>query len=349
MTELTGMPVWRAFARLIPEKPYCSNEPREGLFIRPRETALKYSHIQVNHPHYLQWLVFDIDREDAAFAWEDANLPAPSFVAQNSSNYHAHCAYLLKCPVYLGANSPEHPTRYAMAVERGMTRRLGADPGYAGLIVKNPLSSRWRTRWLAASGYELNDLESYLTYRDMRALPRNQSEPETGRNSELFEILSNHASHEVRRSKTLGAPYSEFLTNVYNKALLVNREFSPPLSFAECRSIAKSVAQWTWKHFTAERFGAIQAHRSALAARARSICCKNTKEEIRNFICDLDPTRLNDMGLLPDMGGGSADAISAKQLIQGIVKRFDISERTAWRHLKAIKSSAANCPLMRCD
>ena len=128
---------------------YCSNDLAFGLHIRPRSQALRSSYIQLNAPSDFCFLPFDIDRAQAAFAWDEANLPAPNIIVANPGNGHAHLIYMLADPVHALAQSRSKPLRYLADIERGMIRRMEADPRYSGLIAKNDSASRWRTRWLA--------------------------------------------------------------------------------------------------------------------------------------------------------------------------------------------------------
>ena len=44
-------------------------------------------------------MLFDIDREGGALAWEDNGLPMPAWATINRENRHAHLAYALAAPV----------------------------------------------------------------------------------------------------------------------------------------------------------------------------------------------------------------------------------------------------------
>ncbi|WP_265092703.1 replication initiation protein [Klebsiella quasipneumoniae] len=72
-----------SFVERLPHRPYCTDDPSQGLLIRPKATALAYRHIQHNPPPHVACLVFDIDRPDGYAAWESAGLPAPHWIAIN--------------------------------------------------------------------------------------------------------------------------------------------------------------------------------------------------------------------------------------------------------------------------
>jgi len=256
-----------AFQDLIATHPYCTNDPRDGLLIRSRKCALSHRHIQFNQPTATRWLIFDIDRSDARFAAEDAYLPPPSVFVGNPTNGHGHLAYLLQTPVLKHSASRIAPLRLAAAVERGLRRRLGADRHYAGLIAKNPLHPDWCVEWLVADPYDLQTLESWLFERDMRFEPRTKAEVGLGRNCDLFERLREIAYGEVRHFKKCSNG-AGFARRIEDLAFRLNDEFVAPLGVSEVRSVARSVARWTWKNFSLDAFSRLQAQRGSRMRRA---------------------------------------------------------------------------------
>jgi hypothetical protein len=88
------------------------------------------------------WLDFDIDRPDAYFAAEDGNVPPFNFVAVNPKNGHAHGVYLLAKPVHKFSAARRKPIDWAAAIERGIRRRLEADPAYSGISREEPVARR---------------------------------------------------------------------------------------------------------------------------------------------------------------------------------------------------------------
>ncbi len=88
-----------------PRKPYCSDYLSSGVYIRSLQSAIKKPYIQANPPHLRVWSIYDIDRPGGAIAWEDANLPPPSWAAANRENAHAHLVWGLSAPVLV--DSPD--------------------------------------------------------------------------------------------------------------------------------------------------------------------------------------------------------------------------------------------------
>ena len=197
-----AIPLKAQFPGLIPEKPYCADWPENGVQIRSRDTALKKRHLQLNSPYVIRWLPFDIDRADAIIAHEDAYLPPPNFIAQNPETKHTLSAYCLKVPVQNFARSHSSPLHFVAAIERGLRRRLGADPNYAGVLAKNPLHPDWRVHW-HDTPYTLGELESWLFERDLAFEPAVRERSGFGRNCTVFDEARGICYREILQFKRM--------------------------------------------------------------------------------------------------------------------------------------------------
>lgn len=268
MPELCLAPTKDAIASLfierLPEKPYCSSDLSHGLKIRAKQQALKHSHIQANPPATLAWLIFDVDRNDAAFRWDDVTLPPPTVTAINPENGHAHLMYAVETPVFCYGEHT-HPLRYAAAIQHAYTIRLGADQGYAGLIAKNPLHEQWHVLWHPLAIYELGQLAEYV---DLAAYKPHKDTQATGlgRNCALFDSLRQHAYKWIKDFKHTGDAGAWF-TFLLGQAEKMN-QFTAPLPHSEVKAIAKSVSKWTWSKMDISasnaKFSTLQAHRGKL-------------------------------------------------------------------------------------
>lgn len=242
--------------------------------IRVLASALKRRYIQVNPPHLRVWLVFDVDRAGAALLWEDCNLPCPSWIAENLENMHAHLVWGLAAPVLVDSpDMRQAPLRYLVAVEAAMRDRLGADPGYSGLLTKNPTNDHWRVSVGPRMDYSLDELAARFD-----DLPRyvNKAKPEAvglGRNCRLFEDLRKWAYKNVRVYRFEGLPgWNPWVKACHAWALRRNGDFSPPLDAREVWHVVKSVSKWTWRNMTLEgwRRWVAKTHASEIqAARGR--------------------------------------------------------------------------------
>lgn len=249
----------QSFGGLVPDRPYCVDFVGDDLKIRVRAHALRKRHLQLNGPTSFAWLVHDIDRPDAALAHREANLPPPSFIAINPENGHAHSAMLLAVPVARHSASRVGPLQFYAGVERGIARRLGADRCYRGVIAKNPVHRDWRVEWRREQPYTLPELRDWLFDRDMVPDASPSEAFGAGRNCTVFEELRKIAYREVREFKAAGQTIEAFQERLVRVALGINMQFPQALGLGEVRAISKSVAKWTWKRFSIEKFAARQS------------------------------------------------------------------------------------------
>jgi hypothetical protein len=217
-------------------------------------------HLQFNAPAAFRWMLHDIDAPGAAIAHDDAYLPPPNVITVNPENGHAHSAYLLRIPVARHSAARVEPLRYFAAVERGVARRLGADRQYVGLIAKNPWHRHWRVEWRRDEPYTLDELADWLFPRDTVPDVSPRTTLGAGRNVTVFDELRAFAYREVRAFKSRDETPDAFRARLERVALGLNQQFPRELPIGEVRAIAKSVAKWTWKHFSVERFRARQSH-----------------------------------------------------------------------------------------
>lgn len=175
-------------------------------------------------------------------------IPAPNAYAQSPSNGHGHLLYALATPVGSCANLRPAPIQLAAAVQRGMTRRLGADPAYPNQLAKNPLHPRWRASWLNWEPFDLNRLLEPLGREDTRPSVRRREIAGISRNCDLFDDLRCFAYVRVLAYKEK-SNLDTWCARLLEEARAINSCFSLPLSIGELRQIARSVAKWTWRKF----------------------------------------------------------------------------------------------------
>lgn len=244
----------------LPLRPYCTNRLGEKLLIRDRLRAAKFAMIQPNSPLSWQWLVFDLDGPDALMRAEDRGCPPPTVIALNRENGHGHLAYRLETPVSAFAKSSRKALKFFEDVERGMTRRLGADPAYSGFLSKNPLSERWEVVWIAWRPYQLGTLNDYLDPADKQKLPKGAAG--VGRNVSIFDDLRSYAYRQCLRFKREGRSLEQFEVQLLDHAKALNFCFEVPLLFPEIKGIVRSVARWVWDKFSTAQFSEIQRARA---------------------------------------------------------------------------------------
>ena len=282
-----------------PRRPYCSDDLEAGVRIRSLRQAITKPYIQANPPHLRVWSIHDVDkgyadpdaghlRGSAVLAWEEAGLPPPSWAAVNRQNGHAHLVWGLSAPVLVdGMGARDAPLRYLCAIEALFREKLGADPGFSGLITKNPAHPLWKTLRGPQLLYELWELADALPdiekYRPKRG---RVEEIGLGRNVELFDHLRHWAYRNVRQYKGGGlGGWNAWLSLVNSKGLVRNGDFTHPLDGREVWHVAKSVAKWTYQRFDIEasdaRFSKLQAHRGQLGGKASGQARKAASEDKR--------------------------------------------------------------------
>lgn len=239
--------------RIIPPRPRVSHNPRlYGTKIaRSRRDALKHPHLQVNGPRSHTFILADIDHSDAVKRIEQSGCAPPNWIQVNRENGHAHCAWVLKTPVLAFETSSQKALRYLASVRRAYSNRVSGDPGYCGLLTKNPLSGAWETAAWRDDPYELGELADPLSREEMRYRRADlDASTELGRNCEFFERASEQTYPIVVPHKREGGTKLQLLAVVQDMVLGMSDARPDPLPFNECRHIAKSIVEWTWPRFT---------------------------------------------------------------------------------------------------
>jgi len=252
-----------------PERMQATDDLSLGHRLELKDLALTRRYVRANTNKRLSFQVFDIDRPDAGLAWDEANVAAPNAVVLNPENGHVHLIYQLEAPVSTSAKSRRGPIMLLEAIARGMTRRLGADPGFRNYPIKNPLHPHWRTWWVQSKPYDLHDLTVFLEPEDMRIIRRipDTEFAEAGRNCWLTSNLGKYAVRTAWRQRDSGMTFDGFTRHITEKAFELNQTFDEPLSTNEVLGIVRSVAKWAWRTSTAAVFSEIQRHRARIRRR----------------------------------------------------------------------------------
>lgn len=254
----------------FPAFPLCAHDPRlSGSFRAPLDYALTLPYIQANPKKRIWVLLFDVDREYAALAWDDAGLPEPTWTSVRASNGHAHIAYMLKVPVAKSDLARLKPLRLLARIEHAMTVAMDADRGYSKSLTKNPVHDDWHTKVWRDEPYTLDELRDYLP--DDLPMPirvRKEEASSLFRNVWLFENLRQWAYSQKRHVNS----HEELYRACLSKAMEMNT-FQVPLPYSELKSTAKSIAKWTWVNFDVaesdEKFSRLQKHRNKLSVASR--------------------------------------------------------------------------------
>lgn len=232
----------------IPDWIYCCDDYSKGVYRHNKNQALKRKHIQIN-----TWkkstLLFDIDQgEWSPGMWTDFGFQ-PTWVTINKETGNCHCGYVLIKPII--CNHPK-PVDYFTNVQYAMNYLLNGDSSYPGLITKNPFHSSHQVFWFG-NLYDLKTLAG-------ASIPFAPSKPKRQqidridltqvndgeRNVSMFHEVRAVAYVEVRKFRGINRIYNMFYENILQHAVNMNYCLIEPITLPEVKTIATSVAQWTF-------------------------------------------------------------------------------------------------------
>jgi hypothetical protein len=289
----------------LAHKPRCS-ETKDHSRIRTAPHALTHAYIQPNSPVAYSRLVFDLDWHlnhhrfhdlplrylADSHAWEyELGLPAPSWAAISPGKNGGHVGYELETPVGRHDHARIKPQQFLAAVENAMALKLGADLGFSGQLCKNPINAQWLLYKGPEKGRDLHELTEYIELTAKKAQTYNRApRGEVGRNVFLFDEARFWAYDNINACRAAG--YEAWQQSVVASAERINSasyDHLPFLAgrgllpFAECKSIAKSVARWTWanhgKRILTAAFSELQAWRGTLGAAAAAKVKRERREQ----------------------------------------------------------------------
>lgn len=237
----------------LPNKPYYTDDFELGLRIAKKSNVLGKRYLQHNQPELAHWIVIDCDYKNAMEKLLDnPQLPVPNIVCISKTSGNSHIYYAVE-PVKTVYTVGDMSTFYRCLnllakVEFSLKNLLNGDLAYVGLISKNPLSDNWWTYPLKQELYSLDELKEYIQLP--KKLPRKALEQGFGRNVALFETTRHTAYQEVekwRESRNLDG-FIEYMRN-YIDFMNKNTNFKNLLPQSEIKSLAKSIATWTYKNY----------------------------------------------------------------------------------------------------
>lgn len=267
----------------LPSKPYCTNA-KGFCYIRTKSQAIKHAYIQPNSPFKVKWLVFDVDDPNALFAFHDNDTPRPQLIIKNPSNGHAHYCFKLAFPIALMGETNQKAVKYLDSVYNALKRKLGADMGYSGNLIKNPTHSDWQTYTAGANtqGYTLDELAEYLELNKPTTAPKVANDDYFGRNCAVF-----HATRHQAYAIAHKHDYNTLLRAVLAIATAENAKFDSPMFPNEVHHIAKSITMYCKSaRFTAisdQWFSRLQAHRGKMGGKAKGIAYEPKAEQARKL------------------------------------------------------------------
>ena len=252
----------------LPRRPYCTDELASGCWHEPQARALDRRYIQINPPRTALWLAFDVDRPAGGLAWQSANLPPPAWSTTTRHNGHGHLVYGLEIPVIendFGSKS----ARYLAAIREGFRVRLNADPGFAGLLTKNPIHPDWVVERGLQKLWFLQELAEYVEL-PKKSASRGQFVGGRGRNVDTFDRLRFWAYQTVSAVRPAG--FEAWQLTVRGQVDQLNQHNTPSLGPRELDHIATSVSRWVWTRYVGQggAFNLAASERGKLGGRPKT-------------------------------------------------------------------------------
>ncbi|WP_063057290.1 replication initiation protein [Nocardia salmonicida] len=252
---------------LLPHRPHATNRPADGQYRMSREDALEMRYIEHSPHALLGAIVIDCDHPDTALrAFErPRDHPDPSWVAQSPSG-RGHIGWWLKSPICRTDSARLKPLRYAQRVEAGLRVEIGGDPAYAGRLTKNPIHEDWETLYGPSRPYDLAELVTPATPRQMPRKPQRASG--LGRNVTMFDTARRWAYPMWWHHRN--GTQMEWEHMVLDYCLReVNDAFGYPLPFSEVLATSRSISRWIWRNFSEEGFREMQSTRGKIMTEKR--------------------------------------------------------------------------------
>lgn len=248
-----------AFKRYAP----ASDDPRlYGWEYYPVEDAVSKKYVRTNPARLTSMLVFDVDDPEAestilSKAWDTEEIPEPNWITINPLSKHAHVGYWLQDPVATSDVSSYAARKFLYDTQKRLTVALGGDKYYSHGVTRSPFTLTQSTRFMREDSYLLKDLAK--TLKEIKLLETYEVDTNQGRNVNLFESVRVRA-YSARRSFT---NYNDFHAYVLGVTAETNlrMNFGDLLPTSEERSIAKSIANWTWNNLKPAKFSKDQAYR----------------------------------------------------------------------------------------
>ena len=258
--------------KAVHQRPFCANEDSHIVGRFDAETAwATFPKLELSPPHCHVAIILDIDSteglDDApGKSWWGGNpTPAPNWMVVNTRPATPqrraggiHAVYALEVPVARHNAAHMLPLRYLAHVADRLSYHLGADPGYQGIITRNPVNPgpECFSHFSRMLPYSLRELDQKLP----KGKPPSRRLTDIGRNVDLFRSMVSEVLRP-RWADTLGAQgWSEaWLDHVRTQNVAT---FAPDvLPDSECRSIAKSCFRYWTRDYDPKRFNEIQTAR----------------------------------------------------------------------------------------
>ena len=251
----------------VHQRPLCANEDSHIVGRFDAETAWEtFPKLELQPPHAFVAIVLDCDTpSDSGWPGGKPSI-APSWLVVNTRPGTPerrpgglHAVYSIETPVARHNAAHTLPLAYLAHVADRLSHHLGADPGYTGLITRNPINPgpECFTHWGRMFPYTLSELDKLLP----KGKPPSRRQTGIGRNCDLFKSMVSEVFRPRWAAILSTQGWSEaWLDHVRGQNAAM---FAPDvLPDFECRSIAKSCFRYWMVQYAPGRFRDIQRARN---------------------------------------------------------------------------------------
>ena len=248
-------------------RPFCANE--DSHIIGRFDSAYAFAtfpKLEIQPPHVYASIILDCDTpSESGWPGGKPSIP-PSWIVVNTRPATPerrpgglHAVYALEVPVARHNAAHTLPLTYLAHVADRLSHHLGADPGYTGLITRNPINPGpdCYTHWSRMLPYSLSELDKLLP----KGKPPKHRLTGIGRNCDLFRNMVS----EVFRPRWADTLSTQGWTGTWLDHVRAQNTamFAPDLlPDSECRSIAKSCHRYWTMQYSPGRFRDIQRARN---------------------------------------------------------------------------------------
>lgn len=224
-------------------------------------SMVEFPFVQLNHDDFINFLVVDVDHDNAELRLLHPSVPEPHWIIINPDNGHGQAGWMIE-PVYRGPKARPRPIEYARAVQTSLDLATDCDEAFTRYLVRNPVAHspagivRFGSR---PSPYPLGELMKHMQdYSDpfepdyqawnpyhsfsgrSRAI---MGEAETGnRNNSLFRATRSFL-YDRWAQDHLDPTYEV----AYNHAMGLNQRLDTPLAAQEVRWLSQSAVRQVQK------------------------------------------------------------------------------------------------------
>ena len=252
--------------KTVHQRPFCANE--DSRIVGRFDCIYAYANfpkLELNPPHAYAAIILDVDHpSDSGWPGGKPSIE-PSWIVVNTRAETPqrrpgglHVVYALEVPVARHNAAHTLPLAFLAHVADRLAYHLGADPGYQGLLTRNPLrpGEGCFTHWSRMFPYTLGELDKLLP----KGKPPSRRLTGIGRNCDLFESMISEVFRPRWAGKLGAQGWSKaWLDHVRTQNVSM---FAPDvLPDSECRSIAKSCFRYWTRQYSQGRFRDLQQAR----------------------------------------------------------------------------------------